>query len=105
VADESKPRRASGGEVAGGLVVGLVVTFLYMTVIFVATLDTTNAHGSTADNGLVFVLSVLPFLGSILLLCFRRTRQAGAGFVMGFAIGTLVPAGLCTSSTIPGLVS
>ncbi len=52
---------------------------------------------------LVFVLFILPFPVAILLLCFRRTRQAGAGFVMGLAIGALVVAGLCTSMLLPGL--
>ena len=36
---------------------------------------------------LIFVLFILPLPVSILLLCFRRTRQAAAGFVMGMAIG------------------
>ena len=48
-------------------------------------------------------LFMLPFPVAILLLCFRRTRQAGAGFVMGLAIGALVLAGLCTSMLLPGL--
>ena len=50
------------------------------------------------------MLFFLPLPLSILLLVFRRTRQAAAGFVMGLAIGVLVLAGLCSGLVVlPGL--
>ncbi len=50
------------------------------------------------------MLFFLPLPLSVLLLLFRRTRQAAAGFVMGLAIGVLVLAGLCSSLVVlPGL--
>jgi hypothetical protein len=92
------PPAGSGGirgwVVVTGIVVGLVGTFVWMAVVFVVALSQEN-RPDQLPGVVVFVLLVLPLPMSILLLCFRRTRQAAAGLVMGVAIGTLVLAGLC----------
>jgi hypothetical protein len=98
------PREVKGWAVAVGIGLGLVATFVWMLIVFMVALSIENDTKRLPD-WLVFALFVLPLPVSILLLCFRRTRQAAAGFVMGMAIGTLMIAGLCTSFIVPGLVA
>jgi hypothetical protein len=98
-----EPSQVRGGLVAVGVVLGIVATFIWMVIVFVVALSQENNSGGIPD-WLVFVLFFLPLPLSILLLVFRRTRQAAAGFVMGLAIGVLVLAGLCSSLVVlPGL--
>ena len=98
------PREVKGWAVAVGIALGLVATFVWMLIVFIVALSMENDTKRLPD-WLVFALFVLPLPVSILLLGFRRTRQAAAGFVMGMAIGTLMIAGLCTSFIVPGLVA
>ena len=98
------PREVKGWAVAVGIGLGLVATFVWMLIVFMVALSMENDTKRLPD-WLIFALFVLPLPVSILLLCFRRTRQAAAGFVMGMAIGTLMIAGLCTSFIVPGLVA
>ncbi len=90
-----------------GIVVGLVGSFVWMFLVFAIAYSTLeNSSGtSAAEDALVSAAFLLPLPLSILLLCFRRTRQAAAGLVMGMAIGTLLLAGLCSSLIVPGLVA
>jgi hypothetical protein len=98
-----EPSRIRGGLVALGVVLGVVATFVWMAVVLVVGISQENNSGGIAD-WVVFVLFFLPLPLSVLLLLFRRTRQAAAGFVMGLAIGVLVLAGLCSSLVVlPGL--
>ena len=102
-AGPDEPRQVRGGLVAVGVVLGIVATFVWMVVVFIVALSQENNSGGIPD-WLVFVLFFLPLPVSILLLVFRRTRQAAAGFVMGLAIGVLVLAGLCSGLVVlPGL--
>jgi hypothetical protein len=97
------PNRVRGGLVALGVVLGVVATFVWMAVVLVVGISQENNPGKIPD-WVVFVLFFLPLPLSILLLVFRRTRQAAAGFVMGLAIGVLVLAGLCSGLVVlPGL--
>jgi hypothetical protein len=98
------PREVKGWGVVIGIALGLVATFVWMFIVFVVALSMENDTERLPD-WVIFALFVLPLPVAVLLLCFRRTRQAGAGFVMGLAIGTLVVAGLCTSFIVPGLVA
>ena len=98
-----EPSRIRGGLVALGVVLGVVATFVWMAVVLVVGLSQENNSGGIPD-WVVFVLFFLPLPLSVLLLVFRRTRQAAAGFVMGLAIGVLVLAGLCSGLVVlPGL--
>ena len=98
-----EPNRIRGGLVALGVVLGVVATFIWMAVVLVVGISQENNTGRIPDWA-VFVLFFLPLPLSILLLVFRRTRQAAAGFVMGLAIGVLVLAGLCSGLVVlPGL--
>ena len=100
-------RGIRGWAVGIGIVLGLVGTFVWMAVVFVVaySLSSEQSRSSGDYDWLIFVLFVLPLPLSILLLCFRRTRQAAAGFVMGMAIGTLLLAGICSSLIVPGLTA
>ncbi len=101
--DPGRPREIKGWSVAIGIVLGLVATLVWMFVVFALALSMENSPDSLPD-WLMFGLFILPLPVSVLLLCFRRTRQAAAGFVMGLAIGTLAVAGICGSFIVPGLV-
>jgi hypothetical protein len=98
------PGQVRGWPVAIGILLGLVATFVWMFVVFVVALSMENSPDSLPD-WVIFGLFILPLPTAILLLCFRRTRQAAAGFVMGLAIGTLAVAGICSSFIVPGLVA
>ena len=102
-AGPDEPNRVRGGLVALGVVLGIVATVVWMFVVFIVALSQEN-QADRAPDWLIFVLFFLPLPLSILLLVFRRTRQAAAGFVMGLAIGVLVLAGLCSGLVVlPGL--
>ena len=102
-----EPRQIRGWAVAVGIVLGLVATFAWMFVVFIVaySLSSDQSRSTANVDWLVFVLFVLPLPVAILLLCWRKTRQAAAGIVMGMAIGTLLIAGVCSSFIIPGLVA
>jgi len=99
--------RIRGWAVALGILLGLVVTVVWMTTVFATaySFSSETSRSSTGVDLLVFALFIAPLPISILLLCFRRTRQMAAGLVMGMAIGTLVLAGLCGSFLLPGLTA
>jgi cytochrome bd-type quinol oxidase subunit 2 len=97
-------REVTGWAVVVGIVLGLVATFVWMFIVFIVALSMENDPQRLPD-WVIFALFVVPLPVAIVLLCIRRTRQAGAGFVMGLAIGTLVVAGLCSSFIVPGLVA
>lgn len=59
--------------------------------------------GTWVFGVLVALLALAPLIVSILLLVLPRTRQAGAGVVMGLAIGSVVASGVCASILLPGL--
>jgi hypothetical protein len=102
--DGGQARPVSSGEVVGGIFVGLVVTFIYMAVLSGVSISMDDADGlSTGENWMLFAASLLPLVVSVAVLSSRALRQSAAGFVMGFAIGTLALSGLCTSLAVPGL--
>ena len=105
-AGPDQPREIRGWAVAIGIVLGLVGTFVWMTIVFMVAYSWSMEQATTTagEDALVFAFFILPFPVAVLMLCFRRTRQAAAGFVLGMAIGTLLIAGLCTSMIVPGLV-
>lgn len=106
-ASPDPPRQVKGWVVAIGIVLGLVVTVVWMTTVFATAYSFTPEAGrsSTVADVLIFILFIAPLPASILLLCFRRTRQMAAGLVMGMAIGTLALAGLCGSLILPSLTA
>ena len=78
------------GSLAVGLVVGLIAS---ISMGFVGALF---YDGLGTNSDLYFVLpQILPLGLSVFLLAFKRTRIAGAGLVMGIAIGAIVMPGVC----------
>jgi hypothetical protein len=47
----------------------------------------------------MYVVLLLPGLVGVVLLARPRTRQAGAGLLLGLAVGTIVTSGACTLLT------
>lgn len=90
------------GQVIGGLVIGFVVGLVASVVCFVigAGLSDSVDSGSSA---LLFIPQLVPIGLAVVLLAVRATRRAGAGLVMGIAIGAIVMPGVCV--TIFGLGS
>ena len=82
------------GPLIGGLAVGLVVGLIAsISMGFVGALF---YDGLGTNSDLYFVLpQILPLGLSVFLLAFKRTRIAGAGLVMGIAIGAIVMPGVC----------
>jgi hypothetical protein len=93
MARDSTNRRLPGyvqpGRFTGGVALGLVATLIVQSVLFVA------------FSGLpAFAASPAPLYGSLLIpgvvglsLLIPRARRAGAGLVLGAAIGAMVTAG------------
>jgi hypothetical protein len=102
-----EPGRIRGWAVAIGIALGLVGTFVWMTVVFAVaySFEAETSRSGGVSDWLIFLLFILPFPLAVLMLCFRRTRQAAAGLILGLAIGSLAVAGLCGSLIVPGLVA
>ena len=84
------------GPLIGGLAVGLVVGFfasVAMTLLGALVYDGLD----TTSDVYFMVPQVLPLALSVFLLAFKRTRIAGAGLVMGIAIGAIVMPGVCVA--------
>jgi len=59
--------------------------------------------GLGANSDLYIALpQILPLELSVFLLAFKRTRVAGAGLVMGIAIGAIVMPGVCVALVSSG---
>jgi Na+/proline symporter len=94
------PQSPKAGNVIGGVALGLVAAFVYMVVaIFTAyALDPTGS-GSGAVWVLLFAAPAV--LGAV-LLAVPRTRHAGAGLVIGLAVGLIVVPAMCVSPLLLG---
>jgi len=87
----------------GGLAVGLVVGFfasVAMTLLGALVYDGLD----TTSDVYFMVPQVLPLALSVFLLAFKRTRIAGAGLVMGVAIGAIVMPGVCVALVSSGVM-
>ena len=85
---EPPVRRVDAGAVFGGIVLGVVLTWLSFTAVVSAGLS----NGGPAPAVLALVL---PAVVGVALLSHPRSRQAGAGLLMGLAIGMITGAGVC----------
>lgn len=84
------------GPLIGGLAVGLVVGFVAS--IAMGLVGALFYGGLNTNNDLYFLLpQIVPLGVSVFLLAFKRTRIAGAGLVMGIAIGAIVMPGVCVA--------
>ncbi len=84
------------GPLIGGLAIGLPVGLVAS--ITMGLLGGLFYDGLGATSDIYFLLpQILPLGISVFLLAFRRTRMAGAGLVMGVAIGAIVMPGVCVA--------
>lgn len=90
--DQPRPIRA--GQVVGGIVLGLILAFVVQGVL-IAALSSMPAYGQSPV--LTFAVAVLPAVVGVALLLDKRTRQMGAGALLGVAVGSIVAAGVCTA--------
>ncbi|MGZ8738943.1 MAG: hypothetical protein ACXWW7_17385 [Nocardioides sp.] len=90
-------RELRPGQVVLGAVLGLVVCWIWIVVVLVVGLSV--AYGSESDAAVVAAVAVagLPVVVGVVLIARPGTRQAGAGFLMGLAIGLIAGAGVCAS--------
>jgi hypothetical protein len=89
------------GPLIGGLAVGLVVGLVAS--IAMGLMGALFFDGFGTNSDLLFVLpQILPLALSVFLLAFKRTRIAGAGLVMGIAIGAIVMPGVCVALVSSG---
>ena len=91
--DTPAGRRTSTGQVIGGAVLGFIASWL-LTAITLLVLYSTYGD-STLLNVLYYCALGLPAAVSVALLVPARTRYLGAGLLMGFAIGSILGAGVC----------
>jgi LPXTG-motif cell wall-anchored protein len=80
--------------VIGGIVLGVVAAVVLQVFAAMVVAGTPAFGGSPVP---MFVIFGLPGLIGIGLLLGRRTRQAGAGLLLGLAVGAIVAAGACTA--------
>lgn len=100
---ESTPQGSvRAGPIIGGLVLGAIVWLVWITVALVVGFGTAYGTESDAVAVATLVVAALPVLLAIVLIARPRTRQLGAGFLMGISIGFIAGAGVCVSLFIPG---
>ncbi|GAB2880500.1 hypothetical protein [Nocardioides pacificus] len=98
-----------GGVVVAGGVLGFALSWLWIAIVLFG--GFASSYGSEGDSFtgswvfgvLVGAAALAPLVLAVVLLVRPRTRQAGAGLVMGLAIGMVVGSGICASALVPGL--
>jgi hypothetical protein len=105
--EPDRPGRVHAWAVIIGIVLGVVLALVWVIAVFLVGYGTASSSDVSGDVAgvVVVVMALLPVVGAVVLLCYRRTRQLGAGLVMGMAIGTLVLAGVCGSLLVPGMTA
>ncbi len=102
--DESGPKgTTSVTEVIGGAVLGWLGSWLLFAVASIALYSQTGDGGSQAAQIAVALVAlfVIPVAAGAVLI--RRGRgQLGSGMLLGVAIGSVVGAGVCTSTLLVG---
>ncbi|WP_309647037.1 hypothetical protein [Nocardioides sp.] len=95
-----KPLRAL--PIIGGLVLGAVVCWIWIAGSLIVGLGAAYGQDSGALAAVGLAVAALPVVLGIVLLVRPSSRQLGAGFLMGIAIGMIVGAGVCASLFLPG---
>jgi hypothetical protein len=85
-----------------GLVLGMVCCWVWIAVSLILGIGVAYGNDSSVPAVLGLVLAALPVVVGIVLLVVPKTRQLGAGFLMGISIGFIVGAGVCASLFVPG---
>lgn len=93
--DERAPRDTARGTVTTwGVLAGIIPGFVVGIAVMFGWVLLADAVTMTSDlaDGLIIAL---PVLVGVVLLAIPATRRAGAGFVAGLAVGSLISAGAC----------
>lgn len=84
--------------ILGGAVLGCFGTWALFAVVLLVEFTQYGDNTTTAQGVLLgAALLLIPAVSGALMIP-RRTRQLGAGSLMGVAIGSLVGAGICAST-------
>ena len=83
-----------GEKVTTGIWLGLIGAVCWATVVIAYQVNQTTPVQETVSDSVIFTIVFIPVPVAVLMLGLRRTRQVGAGLVMGMAIGVLALTGL-----------
>ncbi|TAL28001.1 MAG: hypothetical protein EPN98_24295 [Phenylobacterium sp.] len=97
-----EPKEIRAWPIIGGLVLGVVVCWVWITVALFVGFGASYGYDNNAAALAAVALAGLPVVLGIVFLVVPRTRQLGAGFLMGISIGFIAGAGVCASLFVPG---
>lgn len=97
-----EPKEIRAWPIIGGLVLGVVVCWVWITVSLFTGFTASYGYDNNAAAIGAVALAGVPVLLGIVFLVVPRTRQLGAGFLMGISIGFIAGAGVCASLFVPG---
>lgn len=97
---DTGPQPTRPGAVLGGVVVGVLGAIFYLVVVGLALYSSGNDLDGTDLVSVIYLIA--PAVVGIVLLLVPRTRRAGAGFVIGVAVGMIVLPGVCTLPLLGG---
>ncbi|WP_193612257.1 hypothetical protein [Nocardioides lijunqiniae] len=98
----TEPGQLRGHLIVLGLVLGALVCWAWIAFSLIVGFGVAYGNDSGVPAVLGVVLAALPVVVGIVLLVRPRTRQVGAGFLMGISIGFIAGAGVCASLFVPG---
>ncbi len=104
MSDSGQPQELRAAPIVGGIVLGVGVCMVWITATLFVGFGTAYGSGSDVPAVLGIVAAVLPVVLAVVLLARPRTRQLGAGFLMGISVGLIVGAGACATVFVPGLL-
>ncbi len=88
--------KMTADRLVGGVVLGFVASWMFYLFTAVTAVTAFGDEGSPSPGPwLELVVLVLPPVVMLALLVPRRTRRAGAGLLLGIALGSVVGAGAC----------
>jgi len=88
--------------IIGGVVLGVVVCWVWIALALIIGFGAAYGSESDAPALAAIAFALLPVVLGIVFLVVPRTRQLGAGFLMGISIGFIGGAGVCVSLFVPG---
>lgn len=98
-----EPQPIKPGMLALGILLGAVASYVWLAIVIL--MGGAVAYGVASDGGsgtastAAVVVAVLvgaaPIVATVVLAARPRTRQLGAGLVIGLAIGMIAGAGIC----------
>ena len=98
------PNQLRALPLVGGLVLGLVACWVWIAVAVIVGFGAAYGSDSGAPAVVGLAVAAVPVVVGIVLLVRPRTRQLGAGFLMGLSIGFIAGAGVCASMFFPGVL-